>query len=269
MKFTVLSENRKKCSCDSEKGFSIFINYSNKKILLDTGFSDLFLKNSQKLNIDLSQVDDIVLSHGHSDHSNGIAFFPKTTKKTNLILHPDCFLERYSIRRNMRYAGMNKNIRELSKSFNVIMSRKPYFLYKNICFLGEIERKNDFEAKVFPTVLNNNKIDNIFDDTALVIKSNCGLIIISGCSHSGICNIIEYSKKIMHENNICAVIGGFHLKSLNDLTYKTIDYFKNNRISNLYIGHCTSDDVIEAFENKLKNVSNVVSLYSGLEFEID
>ena len=59
----------------------------------------------------------------------------------------------------MNYAGMNKNIEELSKSFNCIISRISYFLHKNICFLGEIERKNDFEAKVFPTILSNNRID--------------------------------------------------------------------------------------------------------------
>lgn len=269
MRFTILSENRKKYDCDSEEGFSIFINTFNKKIMLDTGFSDLFIKNSQILNIDLRQVDDIILSHGHSDHSNGIAFFPKPKKKINLLLHPDCFLERYSIRRNMHYAGMNRNLEELSKTFNVIMSRTPYFLCKNICYLGEIERKNNFEAKVFPSVLNNNKTDYIFDDTALVIKSSSGLIIISGCSHSGICNIIEYSKKIMNEKKVYAVIGGLHLKYLDDLTYRTIEYFKYNRIPNLYIGHCTSDDVIEVFKNELTTVSNVVSLYSGLEFEID
>lgn len=80
MKFTVLSENRKKRNCDSEECFSIFIKCFNKKILLDTGLSDLFIKNFKKLNIDLSQADDIILSHSHSNHSNGIAFFQKRQK---------------------------------------------------------------------------------------------------------------------------------------------------------------------------------------------
>lgn len=265
MKFTVLAENRKENICDNEEGLSLYIESGNDKLLLDTGITDLFIKNANLLGVDLKEIKTIVLSHGHWDHGNGLKYLQE--RKT-VILHPESHTKRYSLRRNMEYAGLNQTKTELESKYDVIQTKEPYEVYKDIWYLGEIERLNDYEAKSFPTVLEENKTDYLRDDSGIVIKTEKGLIVISGCSHSGICNTIEYAKKIMKEERIIAVIGGFHLKNVDEVTQKTIQYFINNRIQNAYMGHCTSDEVIEEFKNKLDGICNVESLYSGATFEI-
>ena len=100
----------------------------------------------------------------------------------------------------------------------------------------------------------------------------------SGCGHSGICNIIEQAKKITGESKIYAVFGGFHfylpqldkhnMIDLNEVISGTIDYFKQNGIKQAFLGHCIYDEVIDRFENELNGVTTVHRIFSGSSFEI-
>lgn len=263
MKFIVLSENRKKDVCECEEGFSLYVEIESHKLLFDAGITDLFIKNSKLLDVNLDGVEKVVLSHGHWDHGNGLKYLDG--RKT-LILHPECFTDRYSISRNMEYGGINQNFDELSAKFNMVLTKEPYEILESVWFLGEIERKNDFEAKAFPTVLAGNETDFLRDDSGIVIKTTNGLIVISGCSHSGICNTIEYAKKVTNEDKICAVIGGFHLKEIDNATKETIKYFMANNIPQAYMGHCTSDEVIEEFRKQLSGKCEVHAMYAGASF---
>ena len=92
------------------------------------------------------------------------------------------------------------------------------------------------------------------DDTALVYKSENGIYIITGCSHSGICNIIEYAKEVCKDNRVLGVIGGFHLFEVTEQVNKTIDYLKQNNIKELYPCHCTSF-AVKAEIHKLRLIS--------------
>lgn len=265
MKLIVLSENRKQNECLNEDGLSLYIEVGQNKFLLDTGITDLFIKNAEILGIDIEAIKTIVLSHGHWDHGNGLKWL--RDNKT-IIMHPESFTKRYSIRRNMDYAGLNQTFQEMENKFNVIQTKEPYKILENVWFLGEIERNNDFEAKTFPTVLEGGETDYLTDDSGIVIKTDKGLIVISGCSHSGICNTVEYAKKVAQDNNIVAVIGGFHLKELDEVTEKTIRYFIDNNIQSAYVGHCTSDKVIEEFVKRLDNKCKVEKLFAGAKFEV-
>ena len=90
-------------------------------------------------------------------------------------------------------------------------------------------------------IVDENAVDDyVMDDTALVYKSEEGLYIITGCSHSGICNIVEYAKKICKDNRVLGIIGGFHLFELTERVEKTIDYLNKNDLRELYPCHCTS-----------------------------
>lgn len=114
------------------------------------------------------------------------------------------------------------------------------------------------------------ELGNIYEhlnDSGLVIKTNLGLIVISGCAHSGICNTIEYAKKVTGENRALAVIGGFHLKEIDEQTVKTIDYMKKNNVNLLYLAHCTSDKVCEHFMEMLPEITNIIK--TGNTYEID
>jgi len=267
MKFTVLSENRKSGMCENEEGLSIIFEINDRKILFDTGSSDLFVKNAELLGINLEEVDTYVLSHGHADHSNGLKH---VQGHKNLILHPDSFIGRYSLRQQ-KFVGLNQKEDEMSSKFNIIKTREPYVIFENVYFLGQIPRIIDFEGEGnLSTVLNleTGEKDLTLDDSGIVIKTDEGIIVVSGCAHSGICNTIEYAKQITKDERVLAVIGGFHLRKLNDTTNKTAKYFLDNNVQTLYMGHCNTDEVIQEFEKQLGDKCAIETLYSGASFEI-
>lgn len=268
MKITILTENRK-CdnNCINEDGLSIYIEINNNKLLLDSGITDAFLRNSKTLGINLDEVNTIVLSHGHWDHGNGLKYI--NTKKT-LILHPECYLERYSLKRNMAFAGINETREELLRKFELIETKDPYKIFDDVWFLGQINRKFEVPVKNLPTVLKEEKIDYLYDDCGgIAIKTENGIVVFSSCSHSGIDNIIEQAKQITKEDRVIAVIGGFHLKEINAYTDQVIQYFRDNNVQSAYMGHCTSDEVIEYFKEKLNGCTEVKKLFAGAKFEID
>ncbi len=268
MKFTILTENRN-CdnNCINEDGLSILIEMKDNKVLLDSGITDAFIKNAKTLGVNLDEVNVIALSHGHWDHGNGLKYL--NSKKT-LILHPECYTERYSLRRNMAYAGINETREELLKKFKLIETKNPYQIFENIWFLGQIDRKFEVPVKNLPTVLKNGEIDYLQDDCGgIAVKIDKGIIVFSSCSHSGINNIIEQAKKITGKDKVVAVVGGFHLKEINPYTQAIVQYFKDNKIERAYMGHCTSDEVIEYFKEQLTGITQVQKLFAGAELEIN
>lgn len=258
---TILSDDRcENDKCLASHGLSIIIENDNFKVLFDVGQNDYFLKNAITLNKKLDDVNCIVLSHGHYDHSLGLKYLNSRQK---IICHPNCVIWRKSKRTN-EYNGLPFTKEEFENKFDIKYSNSPYKITNNIIFLGEIERLNDFECKKFPSTLKNGSDDIALDDSGLVIKTPKGLVIISGCGHSGICNTIEYAKKITRENKILSVIGGFHLKDIDEQTKKTIQYFKDNQIKNVYLGHCNADIVCQYFKEQLSNDFNIKTIGVGL-----
>jgi len=245
MKITVLNDNVKG-KCDGEHGLSYLIE-ADRKILFDLGPSDIGLKNARKLKVDLKEVDTIVLSHGHYDHGNGIVYMSGKT----LICHPDCFKKRFR-RKDKSYVGLPITLDDAKMRFNLVLSRKPYKISDEIMFLGEIPRINDFESKEVHSQDKEGKADMLPDDSALAIRLKKGIVVVTGCSHSGICNIIEHAKKVCKSNKIYAVIGGFHLTKVDDVAKKTLEYLKKQNISHIYPSHCTLEPVLEMFSKTLK-----------------
>jgi 7,8-dihydropterin-6-yl-methyl-4-(beta-D-ribofuranosyl)aminobenzene 5'-phosphate synthase len=237
-----------------EPGLSFLIETEGKKILFDTGFSDLFLHNAQKLGINLLDLDMVVLSHGHLDHSGGlfplirhmtrsiIEGFP--VKKPLLVAHPWCFYPRP--KSPVPDTGTVLSEQELSRFFDVITTTVPWHLTTNLVFLGEIERKFEFE-QVDPGT---RKIimpdgaareDRILDDSTLAFRTSEGLVIITGCSHSGICNILEQARAVCGEKRVIDIIGGLHLLTPSPFSLKkTGEYLQHLQLPSLYACHCTS-----------------------------
>ena len=234
-----------------EPAVSYFIEAEDKKILFDAGYSDIFLSNAQKLGIDLLDLDMIVLSHGHLDHTWGLfhlvryysenRWLGRQVKKPVLIAHPAVFAAR-SYQSDPEIGSVLKE-ETLSKFFNIHFTKDPYPLTDHLIFLGEIERLNAFEAQEnIGMVMQDgyNLPDMIVDDTALAYQTDAGLVIVTGCSHSGICNIVEYSKKVTGEQRVIDIIGGFHL--LNPSTAQlqgTVDYIKCQNTDQVHACHCT------------------------------
>ncbi len=132
----------------------------------------------------------------------------------------------------------------------------------NLFYLGEIPRLNNFEAQTTSFVDESGNDDFIPDDSALAVVINDYIIVITGCSHSGICNICEHAKNVTGKNRIKTVIGGFHLKENNIQTQKTIEYFKLNRVKQLLPSHCTELPALAEFYREFK----IGSVKTGMIF---
>ena len=206
-----------------EPGVSYYIETEGKKILFDVGYSDAFIQNARKLSIDLLDIDFIVLSHGHLDHTWGLIPYlqlitegeieQQTAKMPQLVAHPLTLSSRKL--GDLPEIGSLLSEEKLAGFFDLQLSAKPVHLTERLVFLGEIERTNDFEAKdPIGRILVNGieKDDFVVDDSALAYKSPEGLVIITGCSHSGICNIVETAKKVCGDDRVVDIVGGFHLQ---------------------------------------------------------
>lgn len=236
MKLTVLTENTTRTDkyLLAEPALSFYIETENKKILFDCGYSDVFIKNAFKLGIDLRNTTDIVFSHGHNDHTGGLFYLKQLIQdsidlnikinKPGIIAHIDTFNP--IIEPQIGNVGSPLSEKQLCELFNLNLVKTPYWVTSNLCFLGEIPR----------IVKKNN---GFIDDSALLYKLNDGIIIITGCSHSGLQNIVEYAKQIAKTNKIKALIGGFHLIDKTDEEMnEIINYLKTQDIECLYPCHC-------------------------------
>ena len=248
MKLTVLTENVAGGKFLAEHGLSYLIEHDGKTILFDTGHSDVFMQNAQQMGIELQNVVDyIVLSHGHWDHGDGLQY----VENKPLITHPNAFIKR-TRKNGLINIGLTLDKETLEKRFTLITSAKSYEISESILFLGEIPRSNNFESQSTNFVDEQGIADFVPDDSALAIIQDKSLVIVSGCAHSGICNICEYAKKVTGVSKISAVIGGFHLKHVDEQTRQTIAYFKNEQINRIIPSHCTELPALSAFYSEFK-----------------
>lgn len=219
-----------------EPGLSFYIEDGDTKLLFDTGYSNIFMENAKKMNVNLDDIDYLCISHGHNDHTGGLKLLKdKDLSNITLICHHGVFEQRFN---NNLEIGSPVKLEEL-KVKEYIDATKPVKITESLYFLGQIDRITNFENRTIGTLINGNP-DEVIDDSALVYKSKDGLFIISACSHSGICNIIENAKRLFNETRIIGVIGGFHLLKDDNQLKETINYFSKHNIKELYPCHCVS-----------------------------
>lgn len=243
MKLTILTDNTAGGHFGAEHGLSYLIEHEERTILFDTGHSDVFLRNARKLNISLQQqVDLIVLSHGHWDHGDGLRYLMNKP----LLTHPAAFIKRFR-KSDGSPVGLSISESTIREKYELTTSIKPYQISEHIYFLGEIARQNNFESQSTSFMDEPGMDDFVPDDSALAIINNQKLTVITGCSHSGICNICEYAKQITGIPTIERVIGGFHLKHNDDQTQQTIRYFHQEKVNKLFPSHCTELPALAAF----------------------
>lgn len=242
MKISILTDNFPGTHTPAEHGLSYLIEYDSKRILFDTGQSDMFLRNAEAMNISLQDIDVILLSHGHFDHGGGLF----NLEGGRLICHPGCFVKRYRKVDNS-YIGLKNTKEEIEARFQLETFALPYGISEKIVFLGEIPRITDFESKNTSFVFGDGTPDYVPDDSAVACILPEGLFVITGCGHSGIVNTLEHAKKATGIDNIYGILGGFHLKYVDNQTIKTMEYLKANNVKHVYPSHCTGLPALAAF----------------------
>lgn len=251
----------------AEPGLSFYIEDEGTKILFDMGYSGVFLDNAKIMGLDLSDLDVISFSHGHDDHTGGIVRFNEEVKaeKAKIICHKGALEKKVD---KTKLIGMPIPLKTLKKIYNVMTSEVPVKISKNITYLGEIPVTMDFEPRYeygFRESEDGTVVgDSMLDDSALVYEGENGIYIITGCSHSGICSIVEYGKKITGKDKVLGLIGGIHLFDPKEYKVKkTIEYFENEKILEFYPSHCTSFDVRATMFNRCGGKGVLV----GMELE--
>lgn len=248
-----------------EPGLSFYIENGKDKILFDLGYSDVFKRNAKKMNIDLNEVNAICLSHGHDDHTRGLKYLPSNLK-SKLYYAGNCFEEKWSKDKNI---SAPYSLDEMRKLFEIVQVSQPVEISKDLFYLGKIPRVYPFETSLgcglFKKVNGVTYIDDLEDDTALVYNAKGGLCIITGCSHSGICNICDYATKLFNKD-IKIVIGGFHLRQLDSRALETIKILKKYKKATFYPCHCT-ELMVKA--EMIKQNIKVVEVGSGLKLHFE
>lgn len=252
MKICILSDNRGKAPFIIEHGLSIYI-HSDASVLLDTGQSNIFIHNAEKMGVDIDAVKTVILSHGHYDHGNGLKYLSDKT----LIAHPGVFKGHY--RSNGDYIGVELSEQEMKQRLNVQLSSEPVRISENIIFIGAVHRNNSFESLDTPFIDYKGRPDFILDDSGIAVVENGRLTVITGCAHAGICNTVQAAKAITGIEKAYWVIGGFHMHHIDKRTEQTAEYLKANVIKGVIPLHCTGDNVIDYLRHEV----NVIDAGAG------
>lgn len=221
------------------------------RILWDTGpSSEVMLHNIDTMNIDLCNLDLVCLSHGHYDHTGGLmAILNCVRPKVPVLVHPDAFCPKYKTKPGIKYIGIPFT-REQARAAGAFMleRRDPVEIAPGVTTTGEIQRNVPFETvEGFRTVRNGKCCpDIIIDDQALAIGlPGKGLVVVSGCAHSGIINTIQHAKRITGIDELCAVIGGFHLMGADERRIDaTADALVELDPKLIRPGHCTGSRAV-------------------------
>lgn len=235
---------------DGEWGYSALVEVDGHKILYDTGASpDMVIKNAKALNIDLSDVEDVVLSHNHWDHVGGLMSLRREFSKTNPRAMSRVHVGARIFEPRLTEAGEDHNGLRLIKAeyFGTggvfIIHDKPTELYPGVWLTGPVPRPNvekNWSPGLSLVTAQGRVEDNVPEDSALVFDTTEGIVVLTGCGHAGIINIAEYARSIAGNKPLLAVIGGLHLFDASDQTLVwTGAKLKAYRIENLLAGHCT------------------------------
>ena len=249
LKITTLIENQpgQDGRLAFEHGLSLFIEFAGKRLLFDTGQTGAFADNAEKLSIDLSQLDAVILSHGHYDHSGGLArLLPLLSPGTPIYAGKEFFAAKYKKLPGDRFQyNGNPFPREIFASYPVrlhlleagVSALSPdILLFKNFDWSFPFEKPNPrfytgdasgFHPDLFP------------DETALGLLTGRGLVFLSGCAHPGIVNML---RRAASETGlpVYAVIGGTHLVDASDERIRaSIDAFRELQIRQIAVSHCT------------------------------
>jgi len=259
-KLTTLLENTSNSDdLIAEHGLSIYMETQGHIILFDTGQSNALIHNAGQLGVSLSSVDTIVLSHGHYDHTGGIRSLLQSESPKRVVVGKEFFAPKYAEDRgNTRFIGVDFSLSELTQAGWTcdVAEKSPYPLYDlddGIWIVTDFPRKDPYELIPERFIQKDQQgvkhPDMFTDEILLVIETSKGLLVIVGCSHPGIINMLTEVKRLFHKP-IYGLIGGTHLRSAaDDHIDHVAEFFKTESISLLGVSHCTGEHALFRLRN--------------------
>lgn len=245
----------------AEHGLSLYIEFDGKKLLFDTGQTGDFLKNAEKLGKSVGAVDGMIVSHGHYDHSGGVIKMTEVLEKaTPMYVGQEFFAPKYKKMEDGTYKYNGNPFDEEALSARKIILHKITeditYLSERIVLFKNFKRTNDFEKlnpKFFIKTGEEYRQDDFRDEIALGLFTSKGLVLIVGCSHVGIVNILKHvTEKIGMP--IWAVLGGTHLVEADEARLeKTNEAFRRYQVSQVAVSHCTGEQGIERMQEAFQS----------------
>ncbi|MCE1274917.1 MAG: MBL fold metallo-hydrolase [Chlorobiales bacterium] len=252
-----------------EHGLSVWIEAGGERILFDTGKGDAFMANCSALGIDLSATTQLVLSHGHYDHTGSVAEALAFAPDAKVIHHPGAITDRWNIRAGVAKPTMmpaaSKAALAALPPERVIRTGEATMIADGIGVTGSVPRLSTFEDPGGPFFLDTEGRvpDPIEDDMSLWIETSDGLVVVTGCCHSGIVNTLDHIIAFTGERRIATLLGGFHLSTASaDRVDRTIDALASYDIGRIIPCHCTGQEAVEQFRQRLP--LQVIPCHAGL-----
>lgn len=255
--------------CLYEHGLSFYIETENHKLLVDTGASDAFIKNAHTLGIDLTKVDTVILSHGHYDHSGGILPFTVLNPTARIYMQKNAANDFYHKNENLeKYIGIDKEIGKLSQ---VTWVEKDLVIDEELTLFGSVTGRRlwpqgnlELKEYVDGTFLQ----DTFSHEQYLVLTNGEEKLLVSGCAHNGVLNILEKYYEL-YGAYPHAMISGFHMRKKTDYTETDIAMMEETAMelsktdTMFYTGHCTGEFPFEVMKNILGE--QLIYVHSGEE----
>lgn len=253
MRISVLVEDSTSKCFDIVHGLSFFIETNKHKILFDVGPDGTLLKNASRINLDLSTIDIVVISHGHNDHGGALKKFLEINPKAKIFIQKTAFNNFYSVYQNKKtYIGLDKSLLNSPQIIKVDGNKR---IDDELELVVVKDAKNIFDTN------NNLYVDDIRDnfmhEHSLLIKNEGKKILFTGCAHNGIINILNS----LNNKKIDFCIGGFHLSSSknndkisNENLQYIVENLKSYQNTNFYTCHCTGKSAFDFLHSHLENI---------------